>query len=352
MKIGIPREIKTLEGRVGLVPEACGELIKAGHRVFVEAGAGEPSGFPDQRYRELGVEMLDHAAAVYGEAEMIVKVKEPIGPELDLLRRDHLLFSYLHLAANTELLQRLRQIGLTAVAFETVEERGGLPLLAPMSDIAGRLAIQLGSNLLHRPAGGKGLLLGGLPAAERGRVVVLGAGNAGGNAARLAAALGAEVTVFDRKREKLLVMRELGPNVTALYPYAAQVEQSVHQADLVVGAVLVIGARAPHVVSAEQVAGMQPGSVVVDISVDQGGCIETTRPTTYDDPTYQVSGVTHLAVTNMPGAVPRSASQALSASLVPYLLEMASGHWRDHPGLLKGINVEAGEIVHPALKKI
>ena len=352
MKIGIPREIKTLEGRVGLVPEACGELIKAGHRVFVEAGAGEPSGFPDQRYRELGVEMLDHAAAVYGEAEMIVKVKEPIGPELDLLRRDHLLFSYLHLAANTELLQRLRQIGLTAVAFETVEERGGLPLLAPMSDIAGRLAIQLGSNLLHRPAGGKGLLLGGLPAAERGRVVVLGAGNAGGNAARLAAALGAEVTVFDRKREKLLAMRELGPNVTALYPYAAQVEQSVHQADLVVGAVLVIGARAPHVVSAEQVAGMQPGSVVVDISVDQGGCIETTRPTTYDDPTYQVSGVTHLAVTNMPGAVPRSASQALSASLVPYLLEMASGHWRDHPGLLKGINVEAGEIVHPALKKI
>jgi alanine dehydrogenase len=352
MKIGIPREIKTLEGRVGLVPEACGELIKAGHRVFVEAGAGEPSGFPDQRYRELGVEMLDHAEAVYGEAEMIVKVKEPIGPELDLLRRDHLLFSYLHLAANTELLQRLRQIGLTAVAFETVEERGGLPLLAPMSDIAGRLAIQLGSNLLHRPAGGKGLLLGGLPAAERGRVVILGAGNAGGNAVRLAAALGTEVTVFDRKREKLLAMRELGPNVTALYPYAAQVEQSVYQADLVVGAVLVIGARAPHLVSAEQVAGMQPGSVVVDISVDQGGCIETTRPTTYDNPTYQVSGVTHLAVTNMPGAVPRSASQALSASLVTYLLKMASGHWRDHPGLLKGINVEAGEIVHPALKKI
>jgi len=247
-------------------------------------------------------------------------------------------------------LQRLQQIGLTAVAFETVEEQGSLPLLAPMSDIAGRLAIQIGTHLLHRPEGGKGVLLGGLPAAGRGKVVVLGAGNAGGNAARLAAALGAEVTVFDRKREKLLEMRELGDNVTALYPYSAQVDHSVRQADLVIGAVLVPGARATHVVSAEQVAGMEAGSVVVDISVDQGGCIETTRPTTYEDPTYQVSGVTHLAVTNMPGAVPRSASQALSASLIPYVLEMAAGRWRDNPALRMGINLEAGEIIHPALK--
>jgi alanine dehydrogenase len=351
MRIGVPKEIKPLEGRVGLVPDACAELMQAGHQLYMESSAGVASGFSDDRYRVLGVEILPDARSLYERAELIVKVKEPVEPELDYLRQDHLLFSYLHLAANPDLLQRLLEIGLTAVAFETVQEEGALPLLAPMSDIAGRLAIQMGAPLLHRPQGGKGILLGGLPAAERGRVVVLGAGKAGGNAALLAAALGAQVTVFDKQRQPLERMRALGGNVTALYPYAEQVDRAVRNADLVVGAVLVPGARAPHLVTREQVSGMAPGSVIVDIAVDQGGCIETTRPTTYKDPTYQVDGVTHLCVTNMPGAVPRTASQALSAALIGYLLRLAAPDWRECEALMKGINVADGEIVHPALQK-
>ena len=261
-----------------------------------------------------------------------------------------MLFSYLHLAANETLTGALCDIGLTAVAFETVQaEGGGLPLLAPMSDIAGRLSIQLGAHLLHQPQGGKGLLLGGVPAVERGRVTVIGAGVAGGNAVRLAAALGAEVTVFDRERNKLEAMRDIGANVTALYPYPDSVEQAVVDADLVVGAVLLPGARAPRVVTADHVGRMQRGSVIVDISVDQGGCIETTRPTDYRDPTYVVDGVVHLAVTNMPGAVPRSASQALSAAVTPYLLNLAAGGLADNTELQRGVNIKAGEVCHPAL---
>lgn len=350
MKIAIPKEIKTLEGRVGLVPEACGELMRAGHRVAVEQGAGLASGFADQAYRDQGVEMLADAAAVYDFAELLVKVKEPIGPELELLQARHLLFCFLHLAAIPELQQRLLEIGLTAVAFETLADAGGLPILAPMSDIAGRLAVQIGSNLLHRPLGGKGLLLGGLPGVPRGRVVILGAGQAGGNAALVAAALGAEVTIFDKRRERLEAMRALAPNVTALYAYHDSMDRAVAVADLLIGAVLIPGARAPRLVSAEQVAGMQAGSVLVDISVDQGGCIETTRPTTYAEPTYQVTGVTHLCVTNMPGAVPRSASQALSAAVIPYLLPLAAGELERNPALRTGINVKAGALVHPALQ--
>jgi alanine dehydrogenase len=350
MKIAIPKEIKTLEGRVGLVPEACGELVRTGHRVAVEQGAGLASGFADQAYRDQGVEILADAAAIYDFAELLVKVKEPVGPELELLQARHLLFCFLHLAALPELQQRLLAIGLTAVAFETLVDGGGLPILAPMSDIAGRLAVQIGSNLLHRPMGGKGLLLGGLPGVPRGRVVILGAGQAGGNAALVAAALGAEVTIFDKRRERLEAMRALGPNVTALYAYYESIERAVAAADLLIGAVLIPGARAPRLISAEQVAAMQAGSVLADISVDQGGCIETTRPTTYAEPTYQVSGVTHFCVTNMPGAVPRSASQALSAAVIPYLLPLAAGELERNPALRTGINVKAGALVHPALQ--
>ena len=220
-----------------------------------------------------------------------------------------------------------------------------------MSDIAGRLAVQIGSNLLQRPAGGKGLLLGGLPAAPRGRVVVLGAGQAGSNAVRMAAAMGAEVTVFERKRERMAEMRELGPNVTALYPYHEAMTEAVAQADLLIGAVLIPGAKAPHLVSRAQVAGMAEGSVIVDISVDQGGCIETTRPTDYTAPTYREEGVVHFAVTNMPGAVPRSASQALSAALLPYVRELTSPQWREHPQLAAAVNLEQGELVYPALRE-
>ncbi len=352
MRIGIPSEVKTLEGRVGLVPAAAGELVRRGHSVFVQQGAGLASGYSDAHYKAAGVKLLSDAKAVYGSAELIIKVKEPQPQEWPLLREDHLLFCYLHLAAEPALTKALLEIGLTAVAFETVEVDGHLPLLAPMSDIAGRVAGQVGAHLLYRPLGGKGLLLGGLPAAERGRVVVLGGGVAGGGAASVAAALGAQVTVFDRKRDRLEAMRALGPNVTALYPYADALEHAVEEADLVVGAILIPGAKAPHIVRAETVRRMQPGSVVIDISVDQGGCIETTRPTTWADPTYLWEGVVHFGVTNMPGSVPRTASQALSAALIPYARRLAAGGWEGGPDLAAGVNVRAGRIVHPALNAL
>jgi alanine dehydrogenase len=352
MRIGVPREIKPLEGRVGLIPAACAELVRAGHEVFIESGAGDKSGYRDEEYERIGVTILSSADEVYGRAEMVVKVKEPIEGDLALLRQDHLLFCYLHLAALPELTRRLCEIGCTAVAFETVEdEHGRLPLLAPMSDIAGRLSMQVATHLLHQPQGGKGILLGGVPAAKRGKVVVLGGGVAGGNSAVVAAGLGAEVTVFDMDRDKLVAARAIGANVTGLYPHTADVARAVADADIVVGAVLITGARAPHVVSEDMVKAMQPGSVIVDISVDQGGCVETTRPTTYADPTYLEHGVVHFTVTNMPGAVPRTSSQALSAAIAPYAMRLAAGHWREVPALAKGINVDKGEVVHPALFK-
>ncbi|MEJ2461676.1 MAG: alanine dehydrogenase [Candidatus Thiodiazotropha sp.] len=351
MKIGIPKEIKPMEGRVGLVPEACGELVRAGHRVLLERGAGLLSGYTDEAYREVGAETVADAQTVYAEADLVIKVKEPYGPEPEMLREGQLLFCYLHLAADEQLTRRLLDSGVIGIAFETLADRGGLPLLAPMSDIAGRLAVQIGTTLLHRPEGGKGLLLGGLPGAERGHVVIIGGGQAGGNAAHLAAAMGARVTVFDRQRERMLEMRALGDNVTALYPYVHSIEAAVASADLLIGAVLVPGSRAPHVVSREEIESMAPGSVVVDISVDQGGCIETTRPTTYEDPTYRVADVTHFAVTNMPGAVPRSASQALSAALIPYLKPLTRPDWREDARLSGAVNLANGELVYPALRE-
>ncbi len=350
MKIGIPKEIKPLEGRVGLVPEACGELVLAGHQLLLETGAGSLSGYPDAVYQQAGVEIVADACTLYSRAELVIKVKEPYGPEPAMLRRGQLLFCFLHLAAAADLTRQLLDSGVTGIAFETLFDQGGLPILAPMSDIAGRLAVQYGTTLLHRPEGGKGLLLGGLPGAERGHVVIIGGGQAGGNAARMAAAIGARVTVFERQRERMLALRDIGESVTALYPYAHSIEAAVASADLLIGAVLVPGARAPHVVSRSQIDTMEPGSVVVDISVDQGGCIETTRPTTYEDPTYKVGEVTHFAVTNMPGAVPRSASQALSAALIPYLKQLTAPDWRDDPRLRAAVNLDNGELVYPALR--
>lgn len=350
MRIGIPREIKPLEGRVGLIPAAAAELAQNGHEVYIETGAGLASGYPDAAYLQAGIQVLPDAPALYEKAQLIVKVKEPVAGELDLLRADHTLFSFLHLAAAPALMQKLQEIGLVAVAFETVQDtQGRLPLLAPMSDIAGRLATQIGCHLLHRPQCGKGILLGGVSGAGRGRVVILGAGVAGSGAARLAAGLGAEVIVFDRNRDRLEAIRSIGPNVTGLFSYAEQLTAAVATADLLIGAVLVTGARAPHLVSAGMVRGMESGSVVIDISVDQGGCIETTRPTTYENPTYLWEDIVHFGVTNMPGAVPRSASQALSAVLTPYVLAMTRKGWEADAELAGGINVSHGEVVHPAL---
>jgi alanine dehydrogenase len=351
MRVGIPRELKPKEGRVGLIPAAAAELTRRGHEVWVERHAGIQSGYPDELYEAVGCRIAQSHQQVFENSELVIKVKEPIAEDLACLARHHLLFCYLHLAPVPKLTEALLRIGLTAIAFETVEENRRLPLLAPMSDIAGRLSIQIGTHLLHQPEGGKGILLGGVTAARRGRVTIVGAGVAGGSAAEVAAALGAQVTVFDLDLDKLEKMRQLGSNVTALYAHADDVARSVAQADLVVGAVLVTGEKAPHVISKAMVKSMQPGSVVVDISVDQGGCVESTVPTTYEKPTYVWEGVTHFTVTNMPGAVPRTSSQALSAAISPYALHLADGSWRQREALVRGINVENGRIVHPALLK-
>ena len=351
MRIGIPAETKTLEGRVALVPDAAADLVRQGHEVYVQAGAGEQSGFADDAYARLGIRVVPDAAALYAAGELIVKVKEPIAGDLALLESRHLLFCYLHLAAEPALTKRLLDIGLTAVAFESVEEGGALPLLLPMSVIAGRIAVQVGASLLHRPQGGKGKLLGGMASTPRGKVVVLGAGAAGGSAAALAAAAGAQVVVFDKRPDRMDAMHRLGANVTALYAYESAVAGHLRDADLVVGAVLVPSARAPHVVSAAMVAAMEPGSVLVDIAIDQGGCFETSKPTTWQAPTYEVHGCTHFCVTNMPGAVPQTSSLAISAAILPHVQRLAAGKaWRDHAPLRAGINVEAGQLVHPALK--
>jgi alanine dehydrogenase len=352
MRIGVPKETKTLEGRVALVPAAAGDLVKRGHEVWIEKGAGIKSGFMDEQYTQLGVNVAADAAALYEKGELIVKVKEPIEGDLQHLRKDHLLFCYLHLAAEPALTTRLLDIGLTGVAFETVElPNGDLPLLAPMSIIAGRIATQIGTTLLHQPQGGKGKLLGGLPSTERGKVVVFGAGQAGGASAALAAAGGANVVVFEMRLDRMEQMMRLGSNVTALYPYYDVVMRELATADLVIGAVLVTGARAPHVVTREMLKAMENGSVVADISIDQGGCFETSRPTTWKEPTYVEEGVTHFCVTNMPGAVPQTSSQAICAAILPWVNQLASGDsWRDNPALMRGINVEGGKLVHPALQ--
>ncbi len=350
MRIGVPKEIKTLEGRVALIPAAAGELVRHGHEVYVEQGAGQPSGYADEDYTRVGVTLAADASSLYEKAQLVVKVKEPLPPEYPHLREDHLLFCYLHLAALPDLATELCNIGLTAIAWETVEENGSLPLLQPMSEVAGKLAVQLASNLLFRPNGGQGLMLGGMPTTERGQVVVLGAGTVGTAAASVAAALGAQVTVFGVRRERLDAMYRLGPNVTALPSFAHLLERHVVAADVVVGGVLVPGGRTPILVSEDMVREMKPGSVIVDVAVDQGGCVETIRPTLWDDPTYTQHDVVHFGVTNMPGAVPRTSAQALSTSLVPYILRLAGPGGLDDPAIRSGINVRSGDIVHPAVR--
>lgn len=349
MRIGIPKEIKTLEGRVALIPEAAAELVHVGHEVCLQCGAGEASGFSDNEYATAGIQLLPDAASLYEKAQLIIKVKEPVDAELEMLRKDHLLFSFLHLAALPELTRKLCDIELTAIAFETVEEGWKLPVLAPMSNIAGRIAVQAGTHYLHSPSGGKGLMLGGLPSTQRGKVVIIGAGNAGGNAAQLAAGMGADVVVFDKQPAKLDAMMRMARNITALYPYKEALSRHVGEADLLIGAVLIPGARAPKIVSREQICAMQAGSVVVDIAVDQGGCIETTRPTTYADPIYSECDVSHFCVTNIPAAVPKTASIALSASLLPFALRLARDNWTEDATLHAAINITGGAVVHPAL---
>ncbi|MDQ1362318.1 MAG: alanine dehydrogenase [Pseudomonadota bacterium] len=352
MKIGVPKEIKTLEGRVGLIPAACADLIKQGNELWVQSGAGLLSGYSDEDYTAQGARIAADAAALYCEAQLIVKVKEPLAGDLQHLQKHHLLFCYLHLAANAALAKQLCQIGLTAVAFETVtDHRGRLPLLAPMSDIAGRLSVQIGTHLLHSPQGGRGLMLGGMALADRGRVVVLGVGRAGGAAARLASDLGARVTVFDKNPLRLEELHNYSPNIAALYAYHHTIAEAVSKADLLIGAVLLPGLHAPRIVTEAMVKTMQTGSVIMDISVDQGGCVETIHATDYANPTYVQHGVVHFGVTNMPGAVPRTSSQALSAVITPYVQRLATPGWALEKDLQNGINIRDGKIDNPLIEQ-
>ena len=349
MRIGIPKEVKPEEGRVALIPRDCEELLQAGHEVLLERSAGLASGYSDEAYSELGVIICSDAAELFSSARLIVKVKEPYGSDLEYLRSDHLLFCFLHLAAAPELARQLMDIGLTAVGFETVQRNGQLPLLAPMSIIAGKLSIQMASTLLYRHHAGRGLLLGGLNGSDNGNVLVLGAGHAGGASARLAASMGASVTVMDVNPRRLEELEQFSDRITGKDSTPEALWESLRETDVLIGSVLRPGARAPHLVRRAMVATMPKGSVIADIAIDQGGCVETSRPTTYAAPTYIEEGVIHFTVTNMPGAVPRSASQALSAVLLPDVLRLAQSGWDEDEGLKTGINLRQGKIENPVI---
>jgi alanine dehydrogenase len=355
MRIGCPTEIKAREYRVGITPESAGELIHAGHEVFIQAGAGLGIGADDEQYRRIGATILPDAAAVFEAVEMVVKVKEPQAGEIAMLRPDQTLFTYLHLAPDPEQAEALMASGATAIAYETVTDRNGaLPLLRPMSEVAGRMSVQVGASLLEKTHGGRGILLGGVPGVPAANVVILGGGVSGYNAAQIAVGMRARVTVFDKRLEPLeLLDREFEGRLQTMYSTRAAVERAIADADLVIGAVLVPGAAAPKVVTREMVKTMAPGSVMVDIAIDQGGCFETSRPTSHDAPTYEVDGVIHYCVTNMPGAVARTSAFALNNVTLPFALAMANKGVRqalnDDPHLAEGLNVAEGAIAHPAV---
>jgi alanine dehydrogenase len=354
MRVGVPREIKPDEYRVGLTPTAVREYVSRGHEVFVEAGAGVGAGYPDQAYTRAGAKILPDADAVFSAAQLIVKVKEPQPVEWARLTKDHILFTYLHLAPDPEQADGLLASGCAAIAYETVTDaQGGLPLLAPMSEVAGRIAVFSAGETLLKHNGGMGLLIGGVPGVPPARIVVLGGGVVGMNAARMAAGLGAEVVIVERSIPR---MRELDNmfqgRILTRYSTQDAVDEEVLKADVVVGAVLTAGASAPKLVRKEHLSKMKPGSVLVDVSIDQGGCFETSRPTTHNDPTYIVDGVVHYCVANMPGAAPRTSSEALGNATLPFGLQLADqglDALKKNVHLAKGLNVLAGEVTHPAV---
>ena len=352
MKVGVPSEIKVDEYRVAITPSGVRELTAHGHSVVIEKGAGEGSAITDAEYVEQGAKMLKDAEAVFAEAEMVLKVKEPQAEEVARLRPGQVLFTYLHLAPDPELTAGLVASGATCVAYETVEDsEGRLPLLAPMSEIAGKIATQAGAFMLEKPLGGRGLLLGGVPGVAAGKVMVIGGGVVGQNAADIAVGMGAEVYIYDRNIDRL---RELEPLMKGLvstcFASTLEIEQRLPEMDLVVGAVLVKGGKAPHVITRQQLSLMKPGSVLVDVAIDQGGCFETSKATTHSDPTYVVDGVTHYCVANMPGAVPITSTWALTNATMPFVLKLADlgvhGALRSDPGFMKGLNVAAGRVTY------
>ena len=355
MRVGCPTEIKDQEFRVGLTPAGARELTAHGHEVLVQSGAGAAVGFTDEVYRIAGASIAPNAAAVFAGADMVVKVKEPQPPEISLLRPGQVLFTYLHLAPDPAQARGLISSGCTAIAYETVTDaRGHLPLLAPMSEVAGRMSVQVGAHCLEQAQGGAGVLLGGVPGVAAARVAVLGGGVSGTNAARVAAGMGASVTVLDRSLDRLRDLDErFGDRMRTAFATAASVEAHVLASDLVIGAVLVPGAATPRLVTRAMLGRMRRGRVLVDISIDQGGCFETSRPTTHRDPTFVVDGVVHYCVANMPGAVARTSTLALTNATLPHVLALADKGWRGalagDAGLRAGLNVHAGEVTHSAV---
>lgn len=350
MRVGIPTESKADEYRVGLTPAGVRELAEHGHEVLIQRGAGEGSAFRDSDYERQGATLVDDAAGVFAGAELIVKVKEPQPHEVALLRPDHVLFAYLHLAPDPGLTAALCDSGATCVAYETVEDaRGRLPLLAPMSEVAGRIATQAGAHMLEKPLGGRGILIGGVPGVAAAEVMVIGGGVVGMNAAFIAIGMEARVHVYDASVERLRELDiALSGRANTCYATRLDIEQRLPSVDLVIGSVLVHGARAPHVIRSEQLALMKPGAVLVDVAIDQGGCFETSRPTTHSSPTYQVDGINHYCVANMPGAVPVTSTRALTNATLPYVQRLADAGVRasvgEDPGFAAGVNVVAGRV--------
>ncbi len=355
MRIGVPKEIKTQEFRVGMTPSGVATLVARNHEVLIEQGAGLGSSIPDEAYVKAGAKIVPTKEDVWGAADMVVKVKEPIAPEFPLMRKDQLLFTYLHLAAAHELGKELINRGVASVAYETIEPSpGNLPLLTPMSAVAGRMSVQAGATHLEREKGGKGVLLGGVPGVRRGRVLIIGGGVVGANAARIAIGLGAHVTVMDVNLKTLAYLDDIYEGrISTQYSDPLAIAQAVAEADLVIGAVLIAGARAPRLVTEQMIKTMEPGSVIVDVSIDQGGCIETAKPTTHDKPTYVVHDVIHYGVANMPGAVPRTSTYALTNATIPFVTKLADkgleAAIRNEPWMVSGVNTYKGTVPHPAV---
>jgi len=355
MKIGCPTEIKPQEFRVGMTPDAAREAVNNGHDVVIQKGAGLGAGFADEDYQAAGASILDTAEEIFATADMIVKVKEPQAVERKMLREGQLLFTYLHLAPDPEQTNDLLESGCTAIAYETVtDDRGGLPLLAPMSEVAGRLAPQVGAYTLQKANGRRGVLMGGVPGVAPGKVVVIGGGVVGTHAAKVAAGMGADVTILDRSLTRLKYLDDVfGRDFKNQYSTAGATAELVREADMVIGAVLIPGAAAPKLVSRAMLSEMKPGAVLVDVAIDQGGCFETSRATTHAEPIYEVDGIMHYCVANMPGAVARTSTQALGNATLPFLLNLANKGWRDacaaDPHLLNGLNVHAGKLTYAAV---
>lgn len=354
MRVGVPKEIKSDEYRVGVTPTAAREYVVAGHEFLVEAGAGQGAGYPDSDYERAGATVVASTEEVFERAQMIVKVKEPQGVEWARLTADHILFTYLHLAPDPAQTEGLLQSGCAAIAYETVTDaKGGLPLLAPMSEVAGRIAVFSACETLLKHNGGMGLLLPGVPGVPPARVLILGGGVVGANAARMAAGLGAEVVVMERSIPRMRELDDIfGGRIITRYSTAAAVEEEALKADVVIGAVLAAGAAAPKLIRREHLSRMKPGSVLVDVSIDQGGCFETSHPTTHQDPTYTIDGVVHYCVANMPGAAPRTSSEALGHATLPFGLALARDGLdalKKDPHLARGLNVLHGELTHPAV---